>query len=423
MERELLRQEPAPVLARALAADEPVRRRDNGNRSGDSDALLGRLERIARRVGVTAQIDLTPADEGAVRLFQGSRPNVHLHTRTGQSANAEGRGRDRAQARISCLMESIERYSAEPRSPDLVRGSYSWLREHRPVIDPAVLAVREAPLLKGEDQPRPVHEVPLMWTDAVDLATREPLLVPAECVFFPFPAHSFFTPSLFGGGTTGLASGATHLEAVVHALHELVERAYAAAFEEGRARVEAIIDEGLSVQGVPAGYELQLFAVRIHPLAGQDVPMVVALLVGAAGDVYIGRGSGSAVRETIERAVTEALQAFGVTVRGGREHVGPVGHANPRLPELPARQTLTVARFEETVTSRTFATLGEELAFLCEWLATLGYGVVLAANLTRSGVDIPVVRVVVPRLPTHRALRNAVSSWNDRQLMGMRYGF
>ena len=55
-----------------------------------------------------------------------------------------------------------------------------------------------------------------------DLLTRQPTYVPVNCVVCPY--HSFSATTLFYSSTNGLASGNTRLDALCHALCEVIER-------------------------------------------------------------------------------------------------------------------------------------------------------------------------------------------------------
>ena len=67
--------------------------------------------------------------------------------------------------------------------------------------------------------------------------------------------------------------------------------------------------------------------------------------------------------------------------------------------------------------------LHAELELLLGWLADAGYPRVLAVNLTRAGIDIPVVKVIVPGLPMNRVLRgHAGAGWDHGGVERIKYG-
>jgi ribosomal protein S12 methylthiotransferase accessory factor len=314
-------------------------------------------------------------------------------------------------------MEAIERYCAEPRNPDMVRGTFAYLRSHRRVVPPrAVAAARDG-----------LDDIPLMWTPACDLRLGVEVLAPAECIYFPFPTGAFSTPRLLASpGSNGLASGSTYLEAVVHGLYELIERMYTAQLQCGKARLEAMWEEevDLGPATVPPSYELQLYAVHLDG-GWRELPMVIALLVGD-DDVYMGRGCAAELDIAIDRAISEVCQATVTTHRGARAHLAasPDGGAPDVSFQLPSHRSLRVVDYRASVVDRRFADLGSELRFLLDWLGEAGFPVVLAANLTRVGIEVPVVRTMVPGMPTvERAEIPTGEGWDDRSINALRYGY
>jgi ribosomal protein S12 methylthiotransferase accessory factor len=352
------------------------------------------------------------------------------HADLGQNSGAQGKGTSLLQAEVSCIMESIEMYCAEPRCPVLIRGSWERLRRQHFILPPSAY-------FRRADTPEPRPEQSLMWTEALHLPSEARVLVPAEAVYFYFTPGTYGTPSVFPLGTAGLASGATHLEAVNHALYELAERMYVAFGERGEARVDCLWEQEIELDFVRAvsdlygdSYQLQLFTTRITE--DFDLPMVSAVLVGD-DEAFVGHGCASDVETAVRRAVGEALQGFTTAVSGSREDVrragGPgtedrsAGAAEPAVAgpgsdagrgggggsraglaiNLPTRRSLRVSDYRSQVIERRFDDLREEHRFLRGWFARLGFEDVCVAQLTRHGIDVPVVKVVVPGLPLERA--------------------
>lgn len=133
-------------------------------------------------------------------------------------------------------METIESYSAELRNPNLIRASYNFLKDHTAIAHPAGFSHYAGIKTVSEDEP-------LMWTPAYSLEADAEVLIPAANVYFPFPRATLSYSPLFPSGSNGLASGATYLEAVIHALYEIIERYYTFLFENGKIAIEAIHDE------------------------------------------------------------------------------------------------------------------------------------------------------------------------------------
>ncbi|MEM2098027.1 MAG: YcaO-like family protein, partial [Methanothrix sp.] len=163
------------------------------------------VERKMPAAGITRVADITNLDRIGIPVFTSIRPTAEK----GAISVYNGKGATPTEAKVSAIMEGIERYSAEVRNADLITARFSELREN-------ALNPEELILPRGAD---PDAEIP--WVRGYDLIGEEEILVPANAVFHPLP--SSYT-RLFRTNTTGLASGNQLEEAIFHGLAEVVER-------------------------------------------------------------------------------------------------------------------------------------------------------------------------------------------------------
>lgn len=130
------------------------------------------------------------AQEGAVSVYAGKGPNeVH--------------------AKVSSIMEAIERYSAEMQDDD-----ETIIKEYDPCdcLNPEDLIL-----------PRDVYDgQPLEWTKGYSIKTGEEVLIPSNAVYHPYNTEDI--THIFYSNTNGLASGNTIEEAIFHGMMEVVER-------------------------------------------------------------------------------------------------------------------------------------------------------------------------------------------------------
>ncbi len=418
----------AGAVRQGLRLREPVVYRDNGNRSTGAVELLGRLEQRLPLLGITRVADISQLTPHVFPVFQSSRPGILTHIACGQNTGSQGKGRTALQAKISCLMEEVESFCCEPVNAPLIRGSYRFLRQHQPVISPRRLT-------HNDDQSKAAARDPLMWIPALSLEHDCELLVPAETVLFPFCPQDYRTRSFYPCSTNGVAAGGSYLEAVLHALYEVVERCYLALYEVGAAVVTPIaaatIYEGFDLQRLneDLGEELslELFAVQID-CRGDNLPMVICHLRGP-GKIYGGYGLSASVEMSIDRAVSEALQAYCVDVSGSREdldykraRLSPGAAAAGKL--CGPGQPLSLAELLRRVIHRDFDDLHDELLHLTAWVHRFGFPNICVANLTRVGIDVPVVRAVVPGLPCMLKIRRRdARPLTQARLLALRYGF
>ncbi len=160
------------------------------------------------RIGVEEVKDITPSDRIGIPCFSAFRPRA---ARGGVRYHA-GKGKDPVQAKVSAMMEAVERYSAEYRMDQMEYAAYEELPVHR-TVNPADLIL-----------PRDLHErEKLHWSPALDLLSGDEVYVPSNAVFHPYDTLGMTFP-LFQSDTNGLASGNVREEAILHAILEVMER-------------------------------------------------------------------------------------------------------------------------------------------------------------------------------------------------------
>ena len=432
MSREILSPRCISDLREGLKKSEPVRYRENGNRATDGAQLLQRLEVVAEQVGITRVADISDLSPLGYPVFQATRPNLLHHPAMGNNTGSQGKGATKLQAKISCLMEGVEAYCAEPRNVDFVRGTHRFLRGHQVTLDPQAM---QGPYSHRKAEP----DEPLLWAPAYEVRHDTEILVPAQSVYCFLPLRSYRTRGVFPASSNGLASGATYLEASIHALYELIERMYIAHGEKGAASIECLYEEEFPgfdfdayEQALGAELELQLFAVRLPGIP--NIPMIACVLVGDH-QVFTGWGCAGDVDTSIMRAISEAMQSYTVLVSSARDDLRhhaslpsrerPPPKRNPIksfLHHLPEYRTLHIEQLRAEVLDRTYDDLRDEFDALIAWLSDRGYPVVCISNLTRIGIDIPVVKAVVPGLPTKWVLERQVGGgWDDLAIIARRY--
>jgi YcaO-like protein with predicted kinase domain len=392
-------------LQEGLHHREPIVYTHNGNRTLQPEELLERILRVAPLAGIQRIADISYLADSSFFVFQSCRPNLHWHSSSGQNTGAQGKGRTPTQAKISCMMEALEGFCEEPRSPRLVRGSYDHLRHQHLLLDPQHLE-----LVAGVEPP--AHAEPLMWTPAYSVELDAELLVPAEAVYFPFLPEDYQVQSWFPCVTVGVAAGATYLEAATHALYELIETYYQRCLQEKMVEITEIDQDDLRswddlgpvLPQVNEEYALRLYAARLPGV--RNIPMVFAYLIGADRKLYAGYGACADVPTAISRAVSEAVQAFVTVLSGTREDIPKKAMApsseryDPNERSAQRRYPVrTLAEYALEVDEQHFSDLRSEFDWIVDWLHEIGFHKVCIANLTRTGIDIPVVKALVPRMP------------------------
>lgn len=184
------------------------------------ERALAALEKTGIRVGREMRHEASLSPIALVRSWQvtgGVGSGIQSHTYCGE-ARAFGKGLSLAQARVSCVMEIVERACAHGLATDgrigghsLVRASFQELAAvgHR-ALEPAIFGAI------GD-----VNSIPFYWVEGAT-AKGASFYVPAQATWLFLNLDE---PALFETvGSTGLGAGATDAQARLAALTEVLER-------------------------------------------------------------------------------------------------------------------------------------------------------------------------------------------------------
>ncbi|HEY4168283.1 MAG TPA: YcaO-like family protein [Reyranella sp.] len=376
---------------------------------------IKRARRVMEAVGVTKVAEVTDLDRVGIPNFMTVRP----HDAAQGISYYSGKGTTRADAHAGALMEAVERHAGESYTGPIVPSSAYNLRGDYPCVDPLEI---HAPLIAGYSE-----DLLLEWVPGFDLLNRQSALVPLNCVVAPY--QPIAGEQLFFTSTNGLASGNTRLEALCHALCEVVERdamAVALARSAIRPVVESILaDMGFSAEGAQDGGAPDLslkglprkaaalvrklqqagLGIRLRNLtSGTGIPTISCTIVDpqappTALNAHSGCGTHPDARIALTRALTEAAQTRVTFIQGGREDLAEMA---PNRGASSAAELQTAERtiaFGE-IRSHEHPSINEDVEFMLERLRRSGFGQVIVVDLTKAEIGIPVVRVIVPRAET-----------------------
>jgi YcaO-like protein with predicted kinase domain len=358
---------------------------------------LKRIGPLAPRMGITRVANITGLDRIGVPVVMVCRPNSR------SIAVSQGKGLDLAAAKASGLMEAVETFHAETITSSLKLGTYRELGRTHPLVDVAAL-------------PRPktspyTDDEPLLWIEGEDLISRSPCWVPYELVHTDYtmprgPAHGCFLAN-----TNGLASGNHILEAISHGIHEVIERDASALWKHTRRRSRRALDLE-TVDDDACRWVLDRFAradiaVKVWDTTSDvGIASFNCLVLGRdddAADPEFAAGCHPARGIALLRALTEAAQARTTYIAGSRddfwaEDYTPAQRAR-RLKECRSLMTAdTVTGDFHDVPTRDQDSLDEDVTWALERLRAVGIRQVVAVNLTKPELDIPVVRILIPGL-------------------------
>ena len=361
-----------------------------------------RIRPLMQAMGITRVANITGLDRIGIPVVMVCRPNSR------SLAVSQGKGLDLAAAQASGLMESVESYHAERIALPLTLGSYADLRCSRRLLDPMRLPRREG---GGYDA-----ALPLLWIEGFDLLRQEHAWVPYELVHtnftLPLPAGS----GCFPASSNGLASGNHRLEAISHALCELVERDATTLWllrdeDERRAsRIDPATIDDAGCREILARYARADIDVAIWETTSDiGLPAFTCMIAERTPEprrpqpAHAGMGCHPARHVALLRALTEAAQVRLTVIAGARDDVFRAEYERGGHPDTLGRlrEHLRISgplRDYHDVPTFEGETFEADVAWELERLRAAGIEHAVMIDLTRPEFELPVVRVVVPGL-------------------------
>ncbi len=172
---------------------------------------LRKVEELKEKVGIIRMKEITALDKLNIPVYSASRPGAQ----EGAVSVYTGKGLTREQARVSVIMEAIERYSAEIKEEDRAKLLFeSYDKGEKEKIDPVSLILSKLSTIGPRSK--------LEWCEGYDLLKEEEVYVPANAVFHPYVSNR--GGRLFRSDSNGIASGNNLEEAIFHGITEVIER-------------------------------------------------------------------------------------------------------------------------------------------------------------------------------------------------------
>jgi YcaO-like protein with predicted kinase domain len=372
------------------------------------DDTLARIESKARQIGITRLGNVTGLDRIGIPVTVAVRPNSRSFS------VSQGKGLGLSQARASALMEAIELFHGEDLSDRTLVTSFRDLSVKARVVSPCALCGTGVPLPDRAE---------IGWIEGYDLLGGEPCWVPWEVVHTDYTLPTSHSGAHFLSGTNGLAAGNHLAEAVSSAICELVERDAVALWhalavrERSHRRLDTGSIDDEACRSLLDLYEAADIAVRLWDVTSDiEIPAFICDIPAIADDASGGmrrfRGAGCHPDRgvALARAMTEAAQIRLTYIAGIRDDLPPSDYAESEPEKLGAAlidamsQAADAASFRE-VPSFDADDVTADVRWQLQRLRAIGIERVVAVDLTRPDMGIPVVRLVIPGLEwdcTHR---------------------
>ena len=385
----------------AAANGTPKVLRQGTHRSESLDYTLKRALRLAPVMGITRIANVTGLDTVGIPVVMVCRPNSR------SVAVSQGKGIDLASARASGVMEAVELYHAETITLPLRLATYEELRYQHSMVE-----VHELP---RRSTSRFHPNLRILWCEGRELLSGAHVLVPYELV------HTNYTTPLpdghgcFLASSNGLASGNELIEAISHAICEVVERDATTLWKLRKEEkqndrldldsVDAPICQEILGKLERAGLSVAVWDItsdiRIATFACSIVPRDDNALWHRA--VASGFGCHPAREIALIRALTEAAQTRLTLISGLRDDFRRETYEELLDPEVigAARHrhlaSTAVRRFDD-VPTQDGATFEEDVAWELKCIRKARGRQVVVVDLTKPEFALPVVRVIVPGL-------------------------
>lgn len=380
-----------------MIRDIPVRYFGCTHRAISPHKTIENVQDKLRAAGVTRVTEITHLDRIGIPVYSAIRPSAA----EGAVSIYAGKGATKDQAKASAMMEAFERYSAEPQGSknSLICDIFDEIDN---CIDPESFIL---PVLPFDPKKRELD-----WIESQNIKDDEKYLVPANAVFHPYNSNNGV--NLFKSNTNGLASGNKLEEAIFHGITEVVERDAWSLFEIKKDNIPEINLETTNnplINDIITKFKKAGVKIKVLDLTS-DIEMTT---IAAVSDdtvlkdpalLTLGVGTHLDPEIAVLRALTEVAQSRATQIHGTREDttravfMRKAGYERmKRLNKHWFGQSHKIIDLDQ-IKNKSGETFREDIEISMKLLKKAGFNEVLFVDLTRSEIEIPVVRVIIPGL-------------------------
>ena len=370
------------------------------HRIHDPEKTFRWIKPCLSKTGITRLADITGLDRIGVPVVLGIRPNAR------SVSVSQGKGETTILAKVSAAMESIEAYHAEHISLPTKLCSYNNFKNQSEIINPKKLAV-------FLDTKNLGHRV-IPWVKGFDLISQNQTWVPLDAVCLDFTT----TPNKdVRKNSNGLASGNHLLEAVSHAILELVEKDARFLFNNQlNPNIKQVdlnsIDSTSCAKIIQAIVKADLDILILDISQEIGIPVFTCFIIEpnlqnqfAPLRYSLGHGAHLSKEVALMRALTEAAQTRLTMIAGCRDDIAPndyylEAHKNfeTEKDELyKIYRHVSEQQFQQ-IPSLESDRIDTDVRLELEMLMGSGFDQAVLIDLTKEAIGIPVVRLIIPGL-------------------------
>ena len=383
-----------------------IQYRDGTQRICTPSETLSYIESRLPLCGITRAADITRLDNIGIPTYCAIRPTAKvLQVSNGKGSNHEA-------AKVSALMEGVELFHVENSEPYCFKYQTA---EDFPNNE-TVLKHRQLPSFL--ERVYFSDQLKMNWCGVLNVLTGEKSWLPASAIFFDqqYTAHQ--------ATTNGLASGNHVIEASLHAIYELIERDTASRISvNGKIELKESVDiiDLESVDNSQVSDQLEKMGgnskvLLIYIKSPLNVYTFWSVLLNRSAmnslsGLNIGWGTHRDKSIAASRAITEAAQSRLTSIHGAREDViTKAGYNNSQVHKSSAYKfmdNLQATKNWSDLPSHPQSrenNLFEDWSYLLSELTRCGYKDIYQCDLTRSDINIPVVKMIIPGLKFNQKL-------------------
>lgn len=288
--------------------ESPVKYKKSTHRTKSPEETLEKISKISLDIGLTRTSNITHLDRIKIPVFTSVRPLAE----EGAVSIYAGKGPNEIHAKVSSIMEAIERYSAE-------------MQENEPTI---LKKYDENDCLNPNSLILPkdsYHDEELEWNEGFSVVTGEKIYIPSNAVYHPYVNNK--VKHIFLSNTNGLASGNSIEEAIFHGMMEVVERdswSLFEAFKEKKIEINCKNSKNEYIQELINKFDEANVSIKLIDLTSENkIPTIGAVSEDLTfkDPALLTLGIGTHLNPEIAaiRAITEVAQSRATQIHGTRE--------------------------------------------------------------------------------------------------------
>lgn len=360
------------------------------------------VKKYFKVMGITRVANITGLDRIGIPVVMVCRPNSR------SLSVSQGKGVDLISAKVSGVMESIESYHAERITLPIKIGNFEDLRYRYRLADVDKLPKTTLSTFHPYKQ--------ILWTEGIDLLNNEEVWVPYELVHTNYTIPKPTGSGCFNASSNGLASGNHLLEAVSHAICELIERDSTTLWylkeksSQERTRIDPNTIDDLDCRSIIQKFKAAEVDFGIWDTTSDvGVSSFLCLICDQEKlkmrSLHAAAGMGCHPVRSIAllRALTEAAQSRLTIISGSRDDIFREDYEMSRNPDSLRKQRELLRingdmkSFYDcpTFLSKSF---NEDLEWIIFNLRRVGIEEIVLLNLTHPYFNIPIARVIIPGL-------------------------